>query len=135
MRAVLLRCPYCKEGFDFEDEITRCSQCNAVHHQTCWDENHHCSVFACKGVPYRSRSLGNWIDYVPAFFLLFLALNPIFFIPLGFLWFPAALCTAAAAYRLFYKIISTVPNTAQTTVFTLALNVAGIVAILLRFGK
>jgi hypothetical protein len=66
---------------------------------------------------------------------LFLALNPIFLIPLGYLWFPAALCAAAAAYRLFYKIIRAELNTVQINVFFFALNLAGIVAILLRFGK
>jgi hypothetical protein len=67
--------------------------------------------------------------------LLFLALKPIFFVAFGFLWFPAAICAAAAAYRLFLKILRTVPNTAHNTVFILALNLAGIVAILLRIGK
>lgn len=93
MRAVALRCPYCRCGFDPKDEIIRCSECRAIHHSTCWYENNHCSVFACDGHGCQSRSFRRSMEIVPPILLLLLFLFPYQMITFVPLLIPAQLCS------------------------------------------
>ena len=42
-------CPYCREGIADASRVVSCLLCRTVHHQECWEETGHCSVFGCKG--------------------------------------------------------------------------------------
>lgn len=46
-------CPFCRDGLD--DEVRACEDCQAAHHQDCWDEHGGCSIFGCRGAA-RPRS-------------------------------------------------------------------------------
>jgi hypothetical protein len=44
-------CPYCKESIKLKDlSSVRCSVCNSVHHNDCWNENKKCAIYGCSGI-------------------------------------------------------------------------------------
>jgi TM2 domain-containing membrane protein YozV len=44
-------CPYCRAGFEAEDEVTRCPSCGTPHHSDCFAENGGCTIFGCPAAP------------------------------------------------------------------------------------
>jgi len=42
-------CPYCRERIQENETAVRCLLCRTIHHNECWTESGHCSVFGCKG--------------------------------------------------------------------------------------
>lgn len=42
-------CPYCRSRIVDEAETVSCMLCKTIHHNECWNESGHCSVFGCKG--------------------------------------------------------------------------------------
>jgi GntR family transcriptional regulator len=42
-------CPYCREKILPSETRSLCLVCGTGHHQDCWNERNHCSVFGCKG--------------------------------------------------------------------------------------
>lgn len=44
-------CPYCRTGFEEDDEIVACSDCATQHHADCLHENGGCTVFGCSQAP------------------------------------------------------------------------------------
>lgn len=42
-------CPYCREKIQPQELKSLCLICGTAHHQECWNERNHCSVFGCKG--------------------------------------------------------------------------------------
>jgi TM2 domain-containing membrane protein YozV len=44
-------CPYCRAGFEAEDEIKVCPTCATPHHADCFTENRGCTVFGCADAP------------------------------------------------------------------------------------
>jgi len=44
-------CPYCRAGFEAEDEVKLCEACATPHHADCYAENGGCTVFGCKNAP------------------------------------------------------------------------------------
>jgi len=44
-------CPYCRAGFEPEDEVKVCEACATPHHADCYAENGGCTVFGCKNAP------------------------------------------------------------------------------------
>ncbi len=42
-------CPYCRESIRENEKAARCILCRTAHHDECWTEIGHCSVFGCKG--------------------------------------------------------------------------------------
>lgn len=45
-------CPYCRELLQGGNAVC-CALCGTVHHEECWNEIRHCSVYGCKGkVPF-----------------------------------------------------------------------------------
>jgi TM2 domain-containing membrane protein YozV len=44
-------CPYCRAGFEAEDEITICPTCATPHHGDCFAENKGCTIFGCAAAP------------------------------------------------------------------------------------
>jgi hypothetical protein len=50
-QALALHCPYCKGELTDNYDLLRCSECATLHHESCWRENGHCSVFGCAGFP------------------------------------------------------------------------------------
>lgn len=42
-------CPYCKTGFQSDDDVIVCSECDMPHHKECWIENQGCTTFGCLG--------------------------------------------------------------------------------------
>jgi len=44
-------CPYCRAGFEPEDEVTLCEACATPHHADCYAENGGCTVFGCSKAP------------------------------------------------------------------------------------
>jgi TM2 domain-containing membrane protein YozV len=44
-------CPYCRTGFEAEDEVTRCPSCGTAHHADCFAENGGCTIFGCPAAP------------------------------------------------------------------------------------
>jgi hypothetical protein len=122
MRAVLLRCPYCFGGFDPGDAVIRCSRCSASHHKACWNENHHCSVFACNGSILLTQHVPRWVDYVPPLLLFVFVIYPNTLIFLQFLWFPAMICCMWSAIRIFEKMRNPFPR----NLLPLILNISAI---------
>ncbi len=105
MNALALRCPYCHTGFDPQDGITRCSQCLAIHHAVCWEENHRCSVFACNGDACRFRSFPRSIEIAPAILLLIMFLFPHAMIPFATLIAPAFLCVLCTLVHMLESTV------------------------------
>ncbi len=135
MRAVLLRCPYCMSGFDPGDAIIRCSRCSASHHRICWDEIHHCSVFACNGSMkiYRS-SVPPWVDAAPPLLLILFVIYPAFFMTFQFLWFPAIICCVWSTFRIFDNTSNSIRDTLPIyrCLFSFVLNISGITVSILH---
>ena len=49
-------CPYCHQPASFREEaVQRCSACDALHHNACWQEHGGCAVFGCERGPQRDR--------------------------------------------------------------------------------
>ena len=46
-----LTCPYCRTGFEEDDEIVACPDCATQHHADCLRENGGCTVFGCPSAP------------------------------------------------------------------------------------
>ena len=47
-------CPYCHQPASFREEaVQRCSACDALHHNCCWQEHGGCAVFGCERGPKR----------------------------------------------------------------------------------
>lgn len=44
-------CPYCQTPIKPGEQFVFCSMCSIPHHQQCWNENHGCTTFGCKGTP------------------------------------------------------------------------------------
>jgi TM2 domain-containing membrane protein YozV len=44
-------CPYCRAGFEADDEIKVCEVCATPHHADCYAENGGCTVFGCANAP------------------------------------------------------------------------------------
>jgi TM2 domain-containing membrane protein YozV len=44
-------CPYCRSGFEAEDEVKPCPACNTPHHADCFAENGGCTIFGCTAAP------------------------------------------------------------------------------------
>jgi len=44
-------CPYCRAGFEPDEEITVCEACYTPHHADCYAENGGCTVFGCSKAP------------------------------------------------------------------------------------
>lgn len=44
-------CPYCRTGFEPDEEITVCEACATPHHADCYAENGGCTVFGCSKAP------------------------------------------------------------------------------------
>jgi TM2 domain-containing membrane protein YozV len=44
-------CPYCRAGFEPEDEVASCPICGVAHHAACLAENGGCTVFGCSQAP------------------------------------------------------------------------------------
>jgi hypothetical protein len=44
-------CPYCRAGFEPEDEVKLCEACATPHHADCYAENGGCTVFGCANAP------------------------------------------------------------------------------------
>jgi TM2 domain-containing membrane protein YozV len=44
-------CPYCRAGFEPEDELHICPTCATPHHADCFTENGGCTVFGCADAP------------------------------------------------------------------------------------
>lgn len=42
-------CPYCREKIQPQESKSLCLICGTAHHQECWNDRNHCSVFGCKG--------------------------------------------------------------------------------------
>jgi len=42
-------CPYCRESIQENEKTVRCILCRTTHHNECWTEGAHCSVFGCNG--------------------------------------------------------------------------------------
>ncbi|MGH9856347.1 MAG: RING finger protein [Acidobacteriota bacterium] len=42
-------CPYCREMILDSDQQIACSLCSTLHHQECWAEADHCSIYGCGG--------------------------------------------------------------------------------------
>ncbi|HEY7160550.1 MAG TPA: RING finger protein [Acidobacteriota bacterium] len=42
-------CPYCRSTLSKSDDLVICKSCKTIHHQSCWNTNHRCSVFGCSG--------------------------------------------------------------------------------------
>lgn len=105
MNALALRCPYCHTGFNPEDGITHCSQCFAIHHAVCWEENHHCSVFACNGNACYSRPLPRTIEIAPPILLLLMFFFPHAMIPFATLIAPAILCVLCTLVHMLESMV------------------------------
>ena len=44
-----VRCPYCRELFaESTGKIKKCVQCGAEVHESCWNENRHCTTWGCQ---------------------------------------------------------------------------------------
>lgn len=43
------RCPFCRDEIG-TSVCVECSNCKAVHHETCWNMNGRCSAMGCRGV-------------------------------------------------------------------------------------
>jgi hypothetical protein len=50
-------CPYCRSGISKDENLVVCKSCKTIHHQSCWDANHRCTVFGCSGK--KSIAFGN----------------------------------------------------------------------------
>lgn len=44
-------CPYCRAGFEPDDEVMRCPVCGTPHHADCFAENGGCTIFGCAAAP------------------------------------------------------------------------------------
>ena len=44
-------CPYCRSGFEPDEEITHCPACGTPHHADCFAENGGCTIFGCTAAP------------------------------------------------------------------------------------
>lgn len=42
-------CPHCRLPIQINTSVLKCSDCGTPHHAECWDANHGCTTFACKG--------------------------------------------------------------------------------------
>jgi hypothetical protein len=42
-------CPYCRSAISVNDNLVVCKSCKTLHHQICWNANHKCTVFGCRG--------------------------------------------------------------------------------------
>ena len=135
MRAPLLRCPYCMEGFGPGDAITSCSRCSAIHHKSCWRENGHCTVFACNGSQTRPFRTKGWIDFAPAILLLLLATYPVQMIALQFLWLPSIICCTYSTAHLFLAIVRPNYSNFNRSAIAFSLNIAAITTILLQIFR
>ena len=41
------QCPFCRSYVEAESRVVKCSVCETVHHEDCWNSNRKCSVFGC----------------------------------------------------------------------------------------
>ena len=48
-KSVKSACPYCRERMKPDDSCVRCMLCRTTHHEDCWEEAGHCSVYGCAG--------------------------------------------------------------------------------------
>lgn len=44
-----LKCPYCRNAFQTDDDCVQCSVCSTNYHFECSNENTKCTVFGCGG--------------------------------------------------------------------------------------
>jgi TM2 domain-containing membrane protein YozV len=44
-------CPYCRAGFEPDDNVKVCEACVTPHHADCYAENGGCTVFGCRNAP------------------------------------------------------------------------------------
>lgn len=44
-------CPYCRAGFEPDEEVTHCPACGTPHHADCFAENGGCTIFGCTAAP------------------------------------------------------------------------------------
>jgi hypothetical protein len=44
-------CPYCRAGFEPDEEIHPCPACGTPHHADCFAENRGCTIFGCTAAP------------------------------------------------------------------------------------
>ena len=51
MTSAATACPYCRSGFEPEDEVVVCDACATPHHADCFAENGGCTVFGCSKAP------------------------------------------------------------------------------------
>ncbi len=51
MTVAATACPYCRAGFEPDDEVTVCEACATPHHADCYAENGGCTVFGCSKAP------------------------------------------------------------------------------------
>lgn len=42
-------CPYCRFPIKPGDQVYVCPACKVIHHQDCWQENHGCTTYGCRG--------------------------------------------------------------------------------------
>jgi len=50
-------CPYCRAGFEPDEEITACPACGTLHHADCFTENGGCTIFGCTAAPADEPSI------------------------------------------------------------------------------
>ena len=51
MTPITAACPYCRSGFEPDDQTTVCEACATPHHADCYAENGGCTVFGCSKAP------------------------------------------------------------------------------------
>ncbi|WP_158675008.1 RING finger protein [Pelolinea submarina] len=45
---IILRCPYCKEPFGFNEKIITCNNCGIGYHIDCWEKSNRCIRLYCE---------------------------------------------------------------------------------------
>lgn len=44
-------CPWCADAIEEDSDIAICTECNAVHHEKCWDDELGCATRKCANAP------------------------------------------------------------------------------------
>ncbi len=50
-------CSYCQSPIKPGDQVQICTDCQAPHHQECWEENHGCTTYGCRMTNFGAESL------------------------------------------------------------------------------